>query len=105
MTTEQKADALIESVKNWGRARNITNPDKQTLKVIEEASEIVREIVRGRYDSIDLQDAIGDTTVTLIVLADILGYDFLECLELAYDTIKDRTGKTKDGTFVKSDDQ
>ena len=104
MTTEQKTDALIKSVKNWGRSHNITNPDKQTLKVIEEVSEIVREIVRGRYDSMDLQDAIGDTTVTLIILADILGYDFLECLELAYDTIKDRTGRTTNGTFVKDNE-
>ena len=34
----------------------------------------------------------------------ILGYDFEECFELAYQEIKDRKGKWIDGSFVKEED-
>lgn len=33
-----------------------------------------------------------------------LGYDFVECFELAYEEIKDRKGKWIDGSFVKEED-
>ena len=34
----------------------------------------------------------------------ILGYDFEECFELAYQEIKDRKGRWIDGSFVKEED-
>ena len=37
-------------------------------------------------------------------ISNILGYDFEECFELAYQEIKDRKGKWIDGTFVKEED-
>lgn len=37
-------------------------------------------------------------------LSTALGYDFEECLELAYQEIKDRKGRWIDGSFVKEED-
>lgn len=37
-------------------------------------------------------------------ISNILGYEFLECLNGAYNEIKDRKGKWIDGTFVKEED-
>lgn len=37
-------------------------------------------------------------------ISNILGYEFLECFNGAYNEIKDRKGKWIDGTFVKEED-
>ena len=37
-------------------------------------------------------------------ISTILGYDFEECFEMAYNEIKDRKGRWIDGTFVKEED-
>lgn len=97
-------DDLIYAVRDWGREKNIKNADKQLMKVFEETNEITREFVRGRYHTPEVVDSIGDSIVTLIILADILGYDIRDCLAEAYDVISKRTGKNIDGTFVKSED-
>jgi hypothetical protein len=39
--------------------------------------------------------------VVLIILANQLGHDFDKCLESAYNEIKDRTGRTENGNFIK----
>lgn len=95
---------LIEEIIEWGREKGIDDPDKQTIKLMEECGELAHEISRSRYNSNEVKDAIGDITVVLIILADILDLDFGVCLSIAYDTIKDRTGKTVNGSFIKSED-
>ena len=97
-------DELIDAVRNWGREKGINNADKQLMKVFEETNEITREFVRGRYDTPEVVDSLGDSIVTLIILADILGYDIRDCLLEAYGVISKRTGKNVDGSFVKSED-
>ena len=69
---------------------------------MEEVGELAHEISRNRYDSLETKDAIGDIGVVLIILADILGLDFGDCLEEAYSVIKDRTGHTENGSFIKN---
>lgn len=96
-------DELVGNIAVWGQKHNIDNPDKQTVKLLEECGELAHEISRCRYNSKATEDAIGDIGVVLIILADILGYDFIDCLELAYNEIKDRTGHTEDGGFIKDD--
>lgn len=96
-------DGVIDSIVSWGQQHGIDNPDKQTVKLLEECGELAHEISRGRYNSKALEDAIGDVGVVLIILADILGYDFVDCLDLAYNEIKDRKGKTVGGGFVKEE--
>lgn len=97
-------DELLFCIKDWGRERCINNPDKQTIKLLEEAGELAHEISRNRYDTAEVQDAIGDIGVVIIILADILGYDFRDCLEMAWNAIEDRTGRTEDGSFIKTGD-
>ena len=94
-------DNTIDLVKQWGRDRNITDFHAQLNKVIEEVGEIAHEITRNRCGD-ELIDALGDATVTLIVLADICGFDIRTCLDAAYNEIKDRKGATK-GAFIKND--
>lgn len=97
-----QADKLIALVVAWGREHKISNPDKQLLKVIEEVSEMVREVVRGRYNSAEIADGIGDSLITIIILSDILGYDPVKMLNDSYNVVAKRTGKTVNGTFVKN---
>lgn len=92
---------LDESIRVWGRDKNINNPDKQTVKLLEECGELAHEICRGNYNSEELVDAIGDIQVVLIILADMLGYKAEDCKQSAYDVIANRTGKTVDGSFIK----
>ena len=94
-------DELIGSIAVWGQEHGIDNPDKQTIKLMEEVGELANEISRSRYNTPEVKDAIGDIGVVLIILADIVGLDFGDCLEEAYSVIRKRTGKTINGSFIK----
>lgn len=174
-------EELIKKVERWSEVRNLhtADPKAQTLKVVEEFTEMLmavrgRKVALGiqnlvghecskeRLESIndDIIDGVGDTYVTLIILCQQLGidfvgmrgksefyYDFLavhalndlatgisksnmeliedaadyilgiadefaenlhttpkDCLQVAYDEIKDRKGMMIEGTFVKYED-
>lgn len=96
---------LIEEVRNWGRAKGIIGQDckgteqGQLEKLCEEVNELCLAIHID--DQAEKIDAIGDCSVVLILLADIIGIPFEECLDAAYQVISKRTGKMVDGTFVK----
>lgn len=96
-------DKQIALIVKWGRERKINNIEKQFAKVVEEVAEIAREIVRGRYDSNEIFDAIGDSLVTLVILSDLVKINPIDTFYEAYNEIKDRKGKTVDGTFVKEE--
>lgn len=96
-------DTLFDEVVEWGRDRGINNPAMQFAKLNEEAGEIAHELTRKHLHTDEMADALGDTLVVLIILADILGYDLRECLKGAYDVIKDRRGRTEDGNFIKEE--
>ena len=91
----------ITDVIQWGRDKRLHDPKAQLNKVIEEVGEIAHEITRNNYESEELVDAIGDTLVTIIILADILEIDPIGALEEAYNVIKTRQGVTENGTFVR----
>ena len=102
MNLNELQDAVIQ----WGHNRNLiqgNHPGRQFLKTWEEVLEIKDALEVGNDH--ELKDAIGDTTVTLILLAAIKGWTLEECLQAAYDVIKNRTGKTVDGVFHKDVDQ
>lgn len=98
-------DNLITSVQRWSIEKGIDKaaPEKQFLKVIEETGEIASALAKSKPKE-ELMDALGDTFVTLIILSQQLNLDPKECLQMAYDIISKRTGKTVDGVFVKSED-
>lgn len=110
--SKEHGEAAINTITDiiqWGREKGLDDPKAQLNKVIEEVGEIAHEITRNHYDlealeqPDELYDAIGDSFVTLIILADILNMDPVACMELAYDAIKDRKGETNNGTFVKGE--
>ncbi|MEG0123641.1 MazG-like family protein [Enterococcus sp.] len=98
-------DDLIGLVEVWAVDKGLDSADsfKQFAKVAEEFGEIAAALARS--DKEELRDAIGDTVVTLIILAKQQGMDLEECLQTAYDVIKGRTGKTVDGLFIKDGDR
>ena len=96
-------DRLVSRVELWHIERNLidgSTDQAQFVKLIEEAGELAGNIARGK----DLQDDIGDMLVVLINIALRNKYDLYECLEVAWDDIKDRKGKMVDGVFIKESD-
>ena len=97
-------DELILQVSNWASDKGLVkreNASKQMIKVMEEVGETAGALLKG--NEIELKDGIGDSFVTLIILAEQLGYTPQECLEAAWEEIKNRKGETKDGVFVKDE--
>ncbi|MCG7838088.1 MazG-like family protein [Staphylococcus epidermidis] len=95
---------LVKQVEQWSINKNLHNgnSDRQALKFYEEAGEVAAAL--SRNDKEALKDGIGDTIVTLIILAQQQGWSLEECLQYAYDEIKNRKGKTINGTFIKDKD-
>ena len=87
----------------WGEARGIvqnSNPLAQYKKTREEVGELHDAIYVG--DRYAMKDAYGDILVTLIIGCATADIDLTECLELAYNEIKDRKGSLNaDGIWVK----
>lgn len=101
---DKKMNELIKLVEKWSQEKGLDRAEssKQALKFFEEAGEVSAALARSNKD--DLTDAIGDTIVTLIILAQQQGMTVERCLAVAYDEIKGRKGKTINGVFVKSED-
>lgn len=92
----------IKKVEQWAKDKDLLHQENsypQFCKVVEEVSEIGAAL--NDNNAPDLIDAIGDSVVTLIILAAQNDLDFERCLDTAYDEIKGRTGKTINGTFIK----
>ena len=104
MTNQLTVDQLIKQVEQWSKDKDLHNgnPDRQALKFYEEAGEVGAALSRGNLEA--LKDGIGDTVVTLIILAQQHDMTLQECLPYAYDEIKGRKGKTINGTFIKEAD-
>ena len=99
-----KFDELEEKVLDWAAERGIVQNGSaiaQLVKTEEEVAEL-REALENE-DKDAMVDAYGDVLVTLIIGAEIAGLDIVDCLEAAYEEIKDRTGYlNEDGIFVKA---
>ncbi len=95
---------LVKLIEKWAREKNldIAEPEKQMLKVVEEVGEVAAALARNNKN--DLRDSIGDVVVTLVILAMQNDMDLYECLNQAYNEIKDRKGKNVNGVFVKESD-
>lgn len=93
----------ITRIKNWHHDRNLIDgaTDKdQVCKLIQEVGELSDSVCKQK----DVRDDIGDCIVVLINIAERNGLTLTECLEKAYNDIKDRKGKMIDGIFVKESD-
>ena len=102
-----KYEELQKKVIQWAKDRNIfenSTAIKQIHKTREELYEplrALRDLEDGKESMLDVADGIGDMLVTIILLANIVGLDSVDCLEDAYEEIKNRKGKMVDGFFVK----
>mgnify|MGYP000046897430 FL=1 len=95
-----KLEQLITKTISWHADRNLIegSTDKQQfMKLHEEVGELCESIGNGT----DIRDDVGDIMVVLINMATRNGYTLAECLEVAYNDIKDRKGKMVEGVFVK----
>ena len=87
---------LITRINQWADERNLkqADPKIQWMRITEEVGEI-RDVLlkptKFTEPQAALKDAIGDTLVTIIVLAH-------------QEEIKNRKGKMVNGTFVKEED-
>ena len=118
----KKYEELTELVIEWAKERSIfakSNPISQLEKTQEELDETMVALKRLKaaqenpsLDFVDeeeeislslfeAKDGIGDMLVTIIILAEMVGFDTTECLEAAYNEIKNRKGKMVNGFFVK----
>lgn len=95
---------VTENIKIWAVERDLhkADPNKQMLKLIEEIGELSSAMVRS--DEWEISDGLGDIYVVLTILAMQLGYDLENCIEEAYEEIKDRQGEMVNGVFVKDED-
>lgn len=94
---------LENHVEIWGYARGIVQngtPLGQAKKTLEETLELMDAIDANNKK--EIIDAIGDIVVTLIMQCAIQKVTLTECLEHAYNQIKDRKGYLNaEGIFVK----
>lgn len=103
-TENEQMLTWAERIKQWHHDRNLIegSDDKtQFAKLIQEAGELSDNICKGK----DIRDDIGDMMVVLINIAERNSLSLTECLEVAYNDIKDRKGRMVDGVFVKEADE
>ena len=92
----------FDLIRAWANDRGLYDggdPKTQALKLTEEVGETCRAILKE--DANAIIDGIGDCIVVLTNLAELIGTPIEECIDQAYDEIKDRTGKMDNGTFKK----
>lgn len=92
----------FQPIRDWAEERGIfTKGDVKTqyVKLQEEAGELAKAIIKN--DKNEFIDALGDCTIVLVNLAKLGGFNLEDCINLAYNEIKNRKGKMNNGTFEK----
>lgn len=93
---------MKDKIVDWAKERGLIKEDnapKQIIKLSEEVGELCSAYLKK--NDLELYDAIGDIQVVLIILCEQLDIDYDKALESAYNVIKNRKGKTVNGTFIK----
>ena len=102
LATDDEVVFYFDMIREWADERGIYesgDPKTQYIKLMEEAGEVGRAILKE--DLPEIKDGIGDMVVVLTNLAELCGLTIEECVESAWSEISNRTGKMKNGTFVK----
>ena len=101
--TMQNLEHTLKNIVGWADERGLlknSTPQAQMMKLVEEIGELSVAIQKGK--KADTIDALGDTVVVLNILAAQLGLELSECINAAWEEIKDRKGYlNEDGIFVK----
>ena len=77
----------------WAEARKIikhSNPESQLLKAVSEIGELADATIK--HDREAIVDAVGDVMVCLVNYCAIQDLNLVDCMEIAYDQIKNRQG-------------
>ena len=96
---------IFDKIRDWGKDRGLIGASGkatvkgQLMKLNEEFNELVDAVGDSNQD--EIADAIGDMTVVLVLLSDLLGLRYEQCVFGAYEVIAKRKGKMRDGVFVK----
>lgn len=86
----------------WAEQKQLLKPENaimQLAKLTEEVGELANAIIKNNKKG--KKDALGDIRVVITILANQLGEDIDDCEEFAWQEIKNRTGKTVNGSFIK----
>jgi len=92
----------FDLIRKWANDRGLYDggdPKTQALKLVEEVGETCRAILKE--DAREMIDGIGDCVVVLTNLAELIGTPIEDCIDAAYDEIRNRTGKMVNGTYKK----
>lgn len=86
----------------WALERGLLSEDNarnQFIKLTEEVGELADALLKDDYPKI--VDAVGDIEVVLTILKEQLNLGQTFPLSEAWEQIKNRTGKTENGIFIK----
>ena len=97
------ADIEIRIIQ-WAEARKIipnSNPESQLLKAVSEIGELADATIKNDREAI--VDSVGDVMVCLINYCALQDINLVDCMEVAYDQIKNRKGiLLPNGVFKKT---
>lgn len=95
----------IKLIEQWAEERGLdkSSSDKQMIKLQEEVGELAEAHNKGWKDK--QVDSLGDIFVVLTIYAMQNNLHLEYCIKEAYETIKERKGKTVNGVFVKQGDE
>lgn len=94
---------IVDDIIDWHYDRNLIDgsTDKdQTLKLLQELGELSDSVCKGK----DVVDDLGDMMVVMLNIMERNKLSLEDCLQKAYNDIKDRKGKMINGVFVKEQD-
>jgi len=87
----------------WAEARRIipnSTPETQLLKAVSEMGELADATIKNDQEAI--VDSVGDVMVCLVNYCALQDINLVDCMEVAYDQIKNRRGTLlPNGLFVK----
>lgn len=95
---------IFNKIVNWAEDRNLikgASRQAQMLKLTEEVGELAAGIAKVKEDVV--KDSIGDCVVVLTIIAAQSGLHIEDCINAAYNEIKDGKGKMVDGVFVREE--
>ena len=101
MRSYNELEALVIT---WAHQKGILDngtPRAQASKTVEEVQELIEAIDTNNKP--EIEDALGDILVTIIIQAEMQEVSLIDCLESAYNVISKRTGVMKDGQFLKDE--
>lgn len=94
----------VKNIKRWGAVCGILDgdPSRQLNKLTEELGELAEGFNKKVPEQVE--DSLGDMFVVMTLFAEQNGLNIVDCIQSAYETIKERGGKPVDGLFIKSED-